>query len=223
MNERIGKGILEALTKTFKVKLGEFVALIAKESNNPFELLIAVILSQNTNDKNSIRAYTQLKKRFILDPHYLMNVPEKEIKEAIKIAGLYRTKAKAIKELSKILVEKYDGDLWRILKKPLEKARSELLSLPKIGPKTADVLLLFLANKPTFPIDTHIKRIVTRMGLVPPNSDYETIRTTLMKLFPENKYLEAHLLLILLGRNFCKAKNPQCFSCPVKEFCNFVK
>jgi len=223
LSKRIGEEILEALTKTFKVKLGEFVALIAKESNNPFELLVAVILSQNTNDKNSIRAFEQLRKRFILDPHYLMNVPEKEIEEAIKIAGLYRTKARAIKELSKILVEKYGGDLWKILKKPLEEARSELLSLPKIGPKTADVLLLFIANKPTFPIDTHIKRIATRMGLVRPNSGYETIRRTLMELFPENKYLEAHLLLILLGRNFCKAKNPQCSSCPVKELCNFVK
>ena len=91
--------------------------------------------------------------------------------------------------------------------------------MPGIGPKTADVLLLFRAKKPTIPIDTHIKRVSKRLGFASQNADYEEIRESLQALYDPKDYFEVHILFIMLGRKYCKARNPKCIECPVNKFC----
>jgi len=91
--------------------------------------------------------------------------------------------------------------------------------LPGVGRKTADVLLLFRAKKPAIPIDTHINRVSKRLGFVNQNADYEEIRSRLEELYNPKDYFSVHILLILLGRKYCKARNPKCTECPVNKFC----
>jgi len=194
-----------------EIRKEDFTALASKD---PFEILIATILSQNTNDRNSLAAFNELRNKIGINPDSLSRAEEEEIADAIRIAGLYRTKARAIKEIAREIREKYGGDFRRILS--LENPREELLKLPKVGEKTADVVLLFSGCMNTFPIDTHVRRVAKRLGLS--SGSYEEIRRDLMGLF-KGKCLEAHLLLIQLGRKHCKARKPLCNECPVRNLC----
>lgn len=217
--EKTGQIILKRLKTALELNLNRFTVFYVGDLNDPFKVLIATILSQNTNDKNSITAFNKLKESLELRPEVLVSSAVEEIENAIKIAGLYREKSRAVKALSKIILEKYQGNLWNLLNKPLEEARRELLKLPKVGRKTADVLLLFTAKKPTFPVDVHITRISKRLGIVDFNANYEEIRKKLMKMFKPKDYLEAHLLLIEFGRRVCKSKRPRCSRCPIADIC----
>jgi len=106
-----------------------------------------------------------------------------------------------------------------VLSLPFEEARESLMQLPGVGPKTADVVLLFCAEKPTIPVDTHVNRVSKKLGLAPANGDYETIRKSLQSLYNPEDYLAVHLLLISLGRKYCRARNPLCKQCPVNSLC----
>ena len=136
-----------------------------------------------------------------------------------RIAGLYKSKAKAIKSVSKVIVEKFGGSLDPVLTLPLDEARKTLLELRGVGPKTADVVLLFSARKPTVPVDTHVNRVSKRLGFAPLDGDYEAVRLNLQKVFEPNDYLALHLFLISLGRTFCKARKPLCHNCPINLYC----
>jgi endonuclease-3 len=102
---------------------------------------------------------------------------------------------------------------------PLDEARKTLTEMPGVGPKTADVVLLFSANKPTVPVDTHVNRVAKRLGLAPANGGYEEVRLSLQSLFDAKDYLAVHLLLIAHGRKYCKARQPLCPQCPVNAYC----
>lgn len=218
---KMGILIYEKLTKTFKIDDEQYTILKVLKEMDPFKLLIATILSQNTNDKNSIRAYDRLEEKIGIYPHKLARADIKDIEGAIRIGGLYRQKARAIKEISRIILDNYEGDLNHILKKPIEDARRTLLSLPKIGYKTADVLLLFSAGKSVFPIDTHITRISKRLGIVNERARYEEIRLKWQEILKPEHYELIHLLLIKLGREICKPRKPSCEKCPIKEVCKY--
>ncbi|MCS7125254.1 MAG: endonuclease III [Candidatus Bathyarchaeota archaeon] len=187
--------------------------------NNPFETLIITIISQNTSDRNTERAFENLSRTFPITPEALAKAETAKIEECLKVAGLYRNKARVIKEVSKIILEKFDGSLEPILAMPFEEARKTLMRLPNVGPKTADVLLLFSANKPTVPVDTHVNRVSKRLGLAPVDGDYEDVRASLQILYKPEDYSAIHILLILLGRKYCKARKPLCEHCPVKDSC----
>ncbi len=209
------KELISRLQKAFEISDEEFIALKASKTKNPFEVLVATVLSQNTTDKNSFKALANLKRRYKITPEELSKVDVKEIEEAIKPAGLYRQKARVIKELA---VNLTNGKLEKILRMG-RPARDILKSLKGIGPKTADVVLLMCADYPTFPIDTHVMRVSKRLGIVPEDADYETARKFLMEFFSPEDYLKGHLLLIKLGRTFCKARNPKCNLCPLEDLC----
>jgi endonuclease-3 len=177
------------------------------------------VLSQATADRNSERAFRNLSKRFPISPKNLAGARVEEIEAAIRVAGLYRNKSKVIKELSRLILEKFGGSLDFIYSLPLEEARKTLIRLPGVGPKTADVILIFCAGKPTLPVDTHVNRVSKRLRLVPPDADYEGVRGALQSLYLPKDYLPVHLLLISLGRRHCKARNPLCKSCPVNMLC----
>lgn len=191
----------------------------SRSNREPFQTLIRTVLSQATNDRNRDRAYKNLVEKYEITPKALAAANGREIEVAIRVGGLYRNKSRKIKELSKVVLERFDGSLDFVYSEPLEKARSLLMDIPGVGPKTADVVLLFAANKPTVPVDTHVNRVSRRLGLVPLEGGYEEIRKGLESLYSSKDYLAIHLLLISLGRSNCRARNPLHESCPVKTLC----
>jgi len=214
MAEDRAQKILQILRKTFTMP--KWVT----STRDSFETLIVTIISQNTAGRNTAKAFENLSKRFEIVPEVLANAETSQIEECLKVAGLYRTKAKTIKQLSKIIIEKFHGNLRQILSLPFEEARKTLLQLPGVGPKTADVVLLFCAEKPTIPVDTHVNRVAKRLGLAPANGNYEIVRKSLQSLYDPKDYLAVHVLLISLGRRYCRAKNPLCNQCPVNMLCS---
>lgn len=197
---------------------------LVKPKADPFETLIVTIISQNTADTNTERAFEALSKYFEITPQTLAGSQLSEIEDCLHIAGLYHSKAKAIQAVSKIIIEKFQGSLASVLSKPLDEARKTLMALPGVGPKTADVVLLFSANQPTIPVDTHVNRVSKRLHLAPADGDYEAVRLSLQSIFKPKDYLAVHLLLIAHGRKFCKASCPHCHECPVYDYCpsNFL-
>jgi len=186
---------------------------------DPFRMLIVTIISQNTNDRNTEKAFKNLSNKFRIDPETLGNAKALDIQKNLEVAGLYRNKSKAIKQVSQIILEKYHGNMKQLLSLPLEDARRELLQLPGVGPKTADVVLLFSAGKPTIPIDTHVNRVSKRLGLAPEDGGYEIVRAALQSLYDPRDYFAVHILLILHGRRYCRARTPLCEECPVSSLC----
>jgi endonuclease III len=180
---------------------------------------VVTIISQNTADTNTERAYQKLQTKFAITPQTLANAEIAEIEDCIRVAGLYQAKAKTIQTASKTILTRFDGTLTPVLALPTEEARRTLMEMPGVGPKTADVVLLFSANKPTVPVDTHVNRVSKRLGLAPQKGNYEAVRLSLQGLFETKDYLLVHLLLIALGRKYCRARNPNCQSCPVSSDC----
>lgn len=184
---------------------------------DPLSVLVAVILSQNTNDVNSTRAFRSLiqKTGCPLKPEAILSMDAGKLAETIKVSGMQHTKAKTIISLVKsVSTEELEES------NPLE-LRAKLLRVPGIGYKTADVFLLMYRRFPVFPIDTHIRRVLVRYGAVGPKDDYETIRTTVEAATPRDvDYLiRSHLSLIKHGRTTCGARKPLCDECPVSSSC----
>jgi len=213
MAENQAEKILQTLRNTFTLPKW------TTSNRDPFKTLIATIISQNTADRNTAKAFENLSKQFEMTPEALAKAEASKIEECLKVAGLYRNKTKTIKQVSKIILQEFRGDLKQILSMSLEEARKTLLQLPGVGPKTADVVMLFCAGKPTIPVDTHVNRVSKRLGLAPTNGDYETVRESLQALYNSKHYLPLHILLILLGRKYCKARNPLCKQCPLNTLC----
>ena len=183
-----------------------------------FESLIAIILSQNTSDKNSIPAFHNLKKKFKITPQVLSKANKKSIATAIKSAGLHNQKADTIKKIAKELLKK---DLKTILKLPTSEARVELIKLPGVGNKPADVVLSFVAGKDTFPVDTHIWRITERLGLVGQKNNYAQVSEAWKRIVPPANRGKIHVALIWHGREICKARKPKCKICPINKYCKY--
>ncbi|MEM2049839.1 MAG: endonuclease III [Thermoproteota archaeon] len=212
--------------ETILRKLGEAIMLDEERfpplrSRSVFEMLVATILSQNTSDKNTARTLRRLRETIGITPESISNARLLELKSAIRSSGLYNVKARVLKKLARIVIKNYGGNFEKVLEKPLDEARRELMSLPGVGPKTADVILLFAGGKKTFPIDTHIFRVSRRLGLIGLKDSYEEARGKLMKTFPPESYLKAHLLLIEHGRKTCGARRPLCSGCVLLEYCQF--
>jgi len=213
MKEKRAIEILSILKNNFSVPR------LTDSARDPFKALIRTVLSQNTADINTVRAFKSLSERFPITPEALAKADMNEIEQAIRVAGLYKNKSRVIKNLSNVILEQFNGSLNFIYSLPLEEAREKLLRLSGVGPKTADVVLIFCAGKPTLPIDTHVNRVSKRLGLAPPNAEYEGVRQALQSLYPAEDYLPVHLLLISLGRKYCKARKPLCNTCPVNTLC----
>ncbi len=196
----------------------QFPAEVWKPSS-PFSTLIHTILSQNTNDRNSDAAMRKLKKRYKITPKVLSKAKIRDLIPTIRSAGLYKSKAPRIKEVSRIIQEQYKGRLAPILRLPYAEAKEKLMEMPGVGPKTADILLAFVARNPVIPVDTHIARITKRLGIARPKASYEEIRTSLEAVIPPKDRVRLHLSIIAFGRAICKAPRPRCSICPVNESC----
>jgi endonuclease-3 len=213
MTEERTANVLRILRRTFALPKW------TETKRNPFETLIVTIISQNTADRNTARAFENLSKRFEITPEALAKAENSQIEESLKVAGLYKNKAKTIKQVSKTILEKFHGTLAPILSLSLEDARKTLTQFSGIGPKTADVVLLFSAKQPTIPVDTHVNRVAKRLGFAPIDGDYEAVRKNLQLLYNPSDYLAVHALLIAHGRKYCRAVRPLCEECPVNMHC----
>ncbi|HVP26944.1 MAG TPA: endonuclease III [Candidatus Bathyarchaeia archaeon] len=213
MTENRPAEILEILRKTFTMPKWP------SSDRDSFKTLIVTIISQNTADRNTARAFENLSKQFEINPEVLANAETSQIEQCLKVAGLYKSKANAIKQVSKTILQEFHGSLESILSLPLEQARKTLLELTGVGPKTADVVLLFSARRPTIPVDTHVNRVAKRLGLAPISGGYEAVRESLQSLYDPKDYLAVHVLLISHGRKYCRARNPLCKQCPVNRLC----
>lgn len=156
-------------------------------------------------------------------PQALVAAPEKEIREAIRSGGLYNIKAKRLKDVAKVVIEEYNNDLNAVLALPKDEAKKQLLKLPGIGNKTADVILTTKHSyKEVIPIDTHMDRITKRLGLVKQNANYEKKQDALKKFIPPKYRERAAGLLWLLAKHTCKPKNPKCHDCLLGSMCEYA-
>lgn len=178
--------------------------------NNVFELLIAVMLSAQTTDKSVNIVTPELFKKYP-NAKTLGSASVEDVKEIIKRIGLYSTKSKNIIETSKILAEKYNGEVPCDLYK--------LMTLPGVGRKTANVVMSEGFKIPRIAVDTHVERVSKRLGLVDNNSSVLDVELKLMELIDENKWHKSHHLLLFFGRYFCLAKKPNCEHCFYKNSC----
>ena len=197
-----------------------FPEMYDRRSHDPFSVLIATILSQNTSDRNSHRAFARLSEELPVTPDSLAKASPERIRPAIKIAGLSAVRSRRIVEVSRTVLHRYEGDLSMILTQPLDQARKELMSMEGVGPKTADVVLLFAGNKEIMPVDTNIFRVVDRISFAK-GRNYERTRGVLEALIPGEKLMMMHLLLIRLGREICRPARPRCPECPINPFCEY--
>lgn len=193
-----------------------------KEQLDPLSELVATILSQNTNDTNSGRAYESLRTRFPTWEQVLATDP-RALADSIRVGGLANVKAPRIQAiLRQLLAERGALSLDFIAEWPVEQARAYLLSLSGVGPKTAACVLLFSLHMPALPVDTHVHRVAQRVGLVSAKASAERAHTMLEELLPPELYYPFHLLAIQHGRVLCHARAPQCPGCPLLALCPFA-
>ena len=203
-----------------KKEIAEFFARLAKAMphpktelvyDNPFTLLVSVVLSAQATDKSVNKATAELFK--VADtPKQMAALGEKRLASTIKTIGLYRGKAKNVIALSKLLLENHDGAVPR--------DREALEALPGVGRKTANVVLNVAFGEKTIAVDTHIFRVSNRTGLAPGKNPRE-VEDGLMRKVPDEYALHAHHWLILHGRYTCVARKPLCPSCIVRDLCKF--
>ena len=186
---------------------------------DPLSSLVQTILSQNTNDNNSGRAYDNLRERF---PSWekVLEADVEEIADAIRVGGLANQKSVSIKGVLKWLKDTYgELNLDFICDMDPEDAIEMLLKLKGVGLKTVNVMLCFACGKDVFPVDTHILRITRRLALAPENATADKAHEIMGQLFPEGKAFSLHMNLIRFGRAICHARKPECDRCPLIKHC----
>ncbi|MFH1505854.1 MAG: endonuclease III [archaeon] len=177
--------------------------------NLPFYILISTILSQRNRDESTIKVAKQLFSVY-KTPKALANAPIRSIEKLIKQSGFYHTKAKRIKEVSKILLDKYTGNV--------PKDYEELVALPGVGPKTAGCVLVYAYGKPAIPVDTHVHRISNRLGWAKTKTPEKT-QIALEKIVPKDLWMDVNEVLVIHGQTICKPITPLCDECGVRKYC----
>jgi endonuclease-3 len=167
-------------------------------------------------------AYNRLEKAIGVTPENLLIADEQEIKNSIRPAGMYNLRSKTLKCVSEEVIRRYDGDLSQVMEKTYTEARKVLMSLPGVGHKTADVVLLFSAGKKIVPVDRHIFRISKRLEIVSKNASYDEVRLSLEAITPKGMHQDLHIKLIQFGREYCKARYPKCSECFLDDICSYT-
>ena len=193
-----------------------------RERNEPFWLIAETILSQNTSSANSRAAFRNLFSTYqTVEAISLADVHD--IERVIKQAGLYEAKARSISEVAREVMETYKGDTWSFIGGSYQSARERLQNVVGIGPKTADVVLVFARDFDIIPVDTHVFRVSRRIGLAPQKGGYDAVKTALEHEIPPGKRKFAHIALIRLGREICVARGPRHWKCPLTDLCDYYQ
>lgn len=217
------KGNPKKLNPEFLIKLNERLInsfgkrSVTKEKGLLWSL-IKGLLSQNTSDKNRDIAFENLQKN-VGSVEELSKLELSQIASLIRPAGLSSIRASRIK---KLLLTVKEDDLKALKDAPLADALSYLTSIDGVGAKTAAVFLLFNFGMPVFPVDTHIKRVLRRIGMFPYENDAAKMQKELSNYVPQGIHLDLHLNIIELGRKYCKANSPKCGICPIEDLCEKV-
>lgn len=189
----------------------------------PVDELVVTILSQNTADTNTERAYRALRDRF---PTWesVMAAPPEAVIEAIRPAGLANQKGPAIQTaLRTITSARGELSLDFLDEMPVDEAEAWLMTIKGVGRKTAAIVLLFAFGRPTFPVDTHVHRLTRRLGLIPDNLSADKAHDRLAALGGGDTFYPMHINLIRHGREVCRARAPLCERCPLTDLCDYYQ
>ncbi|WP_010095859.1 endonuclease III [Ornithinibacillus scapharcae] len=178
--------------------------------DNPFELVIAVLLSAQCTDALVNKVTKDLFQKYKTPEDYLA-VPLEELQHDIRSIGLYRNKAKNIQKLCQVLIDEYGGEV--------PNSKEELEKLAGVGRKTANVVVSVAFGEPAIAVDTHVERVSKRLGICRWKDSVLEVEETLMRKVPKDEWSVTHHRLIFFGRYHCKAKNPNCPECPLLELC----
>jgi endonuclease-3 len=190
-------------------------------THDPLGELVATILSQNTSDVNSDRAYAALRIAYPTWEEVLQASPD-DLAEVIRCGGLATLKSRRIQEILHTLKARHGHlNVDFLLDMPMPAARAFLAEFPGVGPKTIACVLLFACGHAAFPVDTHIYRVTTRLGLLPDGCTAERAHTVLEPLIPPAQVYSAHVNLIRHGRTICKARQPACQRCSIRTLCPY--
>ena len=189
------------------------IDLMAVQNNSPYRILVATILSTRTKDEMTAKSS---KKLFESADNFddLEKLSEKEIAELIYPVGFYNEKAKHLKQIPKILREKFGGEIPQTI--------DELLELPGIGRKVANLILISVFNKPAICVDTHVHRIFNRWGCIKTKTPLET-EMALRKKLPEKYWLTINGYMVSYGQDICKPVSPRCGDCEISGFCKYYR
>jgi len=203
--------IIETLKREKKKFKRTAISEIHK-TKDPFRVLISCLLSLRTKDEVTLKASERLFS-VAKTPQEFLNLPTKKIEELIYPVGFYRVKAKRIKEISKIIIERYGGKVPDNLE--------ELLTLPGVGRKTANIVITQGFNKYGIAVDTHVHRVSNRLGLVKTKTPEET-EVKLREIIPKKYWIELNDLFVSFGQNICTPISPRCSICPISKYCDKV-
>jgi endonuclease-3 len=211
-----------ARVERVRVRLREIYGLVtAPPHGRPLDELILTVLSQSTNDRNRDAAFLRLRERFGDGGHVaweaVRDVPVAEVEEAIRPGGISKVKSVRIQAILRAIGEPLSLDWMRDA--PLEGSRAMLCALPGVGRKTAACVLLFSFGHRDVPVDTHVARVGTRLGLLRPRASFEERHDAMLALTPPGAELELHLNLLRHGRRTCFARNPACDQCALVRMC----
>ena len=195
------------------VRLTALKELQMEEDNDPFKILIGTILSARSRDENTSKIVHTLFQKY-KNARELANADLNDIKSIIHSIGFYNTKAERIKQVSKIIVEKFHG----IVPNEVE----DLLGLPGVGRKTANCVLVYAFNKPAIPVDIHVHRISNRIGIVKTQNPKKT-EEELIKIIDRKYWLILNNTFVKYGQNICLPIRPKCEICSLKDICNYYK
>ncbi len=186
----------------------------------PFEVMVGAILTQNTNWQNAYKAILTLKDKSLLEPGKMYLLTESELAELIRQAGYFRLKAKRLKNFLFFLKNECAFNYSTLEKYSINQLRTKLLGVNGIGPETADSIILYAFQKPSFVVDSYTHRIFNRHGLVHQEMDYHELRDFFMLRLPEDPVLfnEYHALIVRVGKKWCQKKSPKCSECPLNIY-----
>jgi endonuclease-3 len=199
--------VIKILKKKSKVSmLGQF------SQESPFYVLISTVLSARNRDEMTLKAVKKLFAKY-KTPEDIAYAPLGKLEPLVRESGFYKTKAKRIKEISRIIVEDLNG----VVPEGVE----DLVELPGVGRKTASCVVVYAFGKPAIPVDTHVHKISNRLGWVKTKTPIQT-ETELMNLVPRKFWVDVNEVLVIHGQNTCTPISPKCSICPVKKYCKQV-
>ena len=216
---------VEPLTPNEVIDLlgAQYGELPQRPRRDPLDELVLGVLSQNTSDVNSGRAFAELRRAFPIWQS-VIEAPASLIEKAIRPGGLASTKSLRLKAmLAEILRRRGSFNLSFLRERPLDEAEAWLQALPGVGPKTAAVVLLFSLDRPAFPVDTHVHRVLRRLGLAPPGASATQAQAMWEPRLQPAEVYPFHLYLILHGRRTCVARRPRCPACNLRRRCPSAK
>ena len=207
---------IDAIYKILKKEVRDYavpvVDLIAVQTKDPFKILISAILSARTKDQTTVKVCEKLFRK-VKKIDDFRKLSEKEIEQLIYPVGFYITKAKMLKRLPSVIEERFGGDIPQTIE--------ELIELPGVGRKVANLVVAVGFNKPGICVDTHVHRITNRLGYVKTRTPFET-EMALRKKLPLKYWKKLNALLVAFGQNLCKPISPYCSRCPIIKYCNRI-